>query len=172
MRRVIKVRRRFYVGIGVLLLLGAVGVWYFTKRTLPPSGGLYFPWRVELAVPTFFQQDDKWSDDQLAWTDGTLGHQGCAVTSTAMVLRFYGVDTDPKRLNGYLSATGGYTNEGWICWEAAAWLAPRRVRFAYEDDASYYLLDLNLLRGNPVIVRLRLSNGITHFVVIAGNHHF
>ena len=89
-----------------------------------------------------------------------------------MVLSYYRIDTDPQRLNSYLSATGGYTPEGWIYWEAAANLAPDRVRMAYEDLPSYYLIDRNLLRGNPVIIRLRLANGITHFVVVAGKQGF
>jgi hypothetical protein len=42
------------------------------------------------------------------------------------------------------------------------------VRHVYEDAASYKLIDQNLWRGNPVIVKLRLRSGITHFVVIAG----
>ncbi len=39
---------------------------------------------------------------------------------------------------------------------------------AYEDLPSYALIDKNLLAGNPVIVRLTLKNGTTHFVVVVG----
>jgi hypothetical protein len=42
----------------------------------------------------------------------------------------------------------------------------------YEDLASYQLIDSNISRGNPVIVRVRLPNGITHFVVLAGKDGF
>ena len=42
---------------------------------------------------------------------------------------------------------------------------PGLVRHAYEDLPSYWLIDSNLARGNPVIVRVHLANGITHFVV-------
>ncbi len=45
---------------------------------------------------------------------------------------------------------------------------PDRVRHVYEDPPSYQLIDSNLARGNPVIVRVRFSSGVTHFVVIAG----
>lgn len=127
---------------------------------------------MEIPVPAFRQQDEKWRDDPLAWTDGTLGGEGCAVTASAIVLKSYGVDTDPQHLNAYLSATGGYTPEGWIYWEAATNLAPDRVRMVYENLPSYYLIDRNLIRGNPVIVRVRLSNGITHFVVVTGKQGF
>ena len=37
---------------------------------------------------------------------------------------------------------------------------------------SYSLIDSNLARGNPVIVRVRFPSGITHFVVIAGKEGF
>jgi hypothetical protein len=42
----------------------------------------------------------------------------------------------------------------------------------YEADGSHFLIDWNLLRGNPVIVRLRYPNGITHFVVIVGKQGY
>lgn len=89
-----------------------------------------------------------------------------------MVLNFYGVKTDPQQLNWYLSANAGYTNEGWLYWERAADLAPNRVRHVYEDLPSYFLIDWNLAKGNPVIVRLRFPSGMTHFVVIAGKNGF
>jgi hypothetical protein len=34
------------------------------------------------------------------------------------------------------------------------------------------LIDSNLLRGNPVIVRIHLPNGVTHFVVLVGKAGF
>jgi len=166
------VRRRLmlvWIGGGVIVLLVALLLFsYFRKHPLSPSGGLYFPTRLELPVEVFRQGDPRWKDDTLGWTDGTLGAEGCAVTSAAMVLNSYGVKTNPQELNWYLSATAGYTNEGWLYWERAADLAPDRVRHVYEDLPSYFLIDWNLIRKNPVIVRLRLAGGMTHFVVIAG----
>ena len=35
-----------------------------------------------------------------------------------------------------------------------------------------YLIDLNLLRGNPVIVRLKAPSGKNHFVVVVGKDGF
>jgi hypothetical protein len=139
-----------------------------TKGKLAPSGGRYFFRKVELAVPQFFQADEKWRDDQLGYSSGTLGAEGCAIASVAMIFKFYGIDTDPQRLNWFLDAADGYTPQGWVYWEKAAELAPDRTRHVYEDLPSYFLIDSNLARGNPVIVRLRLKNGVTHFVVIAG----
>ncbi|MDQ6768402.1 MAG: C39 family peptidase [Gemmatimonadota bacterium] len=125
-------------------------------------------------MPSFRQGDEKWSDDALGGVpeNGTLGSAGCAVASAAMVFQFYGIKVDPQQLNWFLTATDGYTEQGWLYWDRAAWWAPERVRHVYEDLPSYELIDSNLARGNPVIVRIRLGNGVTHFVVIAGKEGF
>lgn len=178
-RDVTAVRRRFWIAwlasCAVLFFLGAMvlgTVLYFSKGPLAASGGMYFFKRVELPVPQFFQGDPRWANDPLGPTNSTLGGEGCAVASAAMVLRSYGVDTDPGSLNRFLSDHEGYTPQGWLYWEKAAEAAPKQARHVYEDAASHYLIDSNLRRGNPVIVRLRYSNGITHFMVICGKDGF
>jgi len=163
--------------IFLLILLAGISAVYVDwnwKRKLSPRGGHYFFHRVELAVPLFQQSDDRWRDDPLGGLpdNGTLGGEGCAVAAAAMLFKFYGLDTDPQRLNWFLTSVGGYTDRGWIYWDRAAWWAPDRVRHVYEDLPSYQLIDSNLARGNPVIVRVRLSSGITHFVVVAGKDGF
>lgn len=155
-----------------LILLARVSESWARKGILEPRGGRYFFHRVEIAVPSFRQGDERWRADLLGPTDGTLGAEGCAVSSAAMVLASYGYETDPGRLNAFLKTNRGYTPEGWLYWEKAAELARGHVRHAYEDLPSYDLIDGNLARGNPVIVRLRLPNRITHFVVIAGKQGF
>jgi len=130
--------------IAAALYFGAPA-FFAWKHVISSSGGHYFVHRV------------------------TLGQAGCAVTSAAMVLSAYGVDTDPDRLNQYLTTHNGYTDNGWVYWEKAAEVAPGgQVEKAYEDLPSYALIDQNLLKGNPVIVRLTLRNGTTHFVVLVG----
>lgn len=170
-------RRWLPFGLGLAILLVAVGLleidWNW-RRQLSPRGGRYFFHRLELPVPSFRQNDEKWSDDPLggAPDNGTLGGQGCAVAAAAMVFRFYGIEVDPQQLNWFLTNVDGYTDRGWLYWDRAAWFAPDRVRHVYEDLPSYQLIDSNLERGNPVIVRVRLPGGITHFVVIAGKEGF
>jgi len=165
------------VTVLVLVLLGggvAVYVDWTWKRKLSPSGGRPFLTRVELPVPSFRQGDDKWRDDPLGGVpeNGTIGGEGCAVASAAMVFKSYGIDVDPQQLNWFLTATDGFTEQGWLYWDRAAWIAPDRVRHVYEDLPSYQLIDSNIAHGNPVIVRVRLGSGITHFVVIAGKDGF
>ena len=158
----------------VVVAGAAVYVDWTWKRKLSPRGGRPFLTRVELPVPSFQQSDDKWSDDALGGVaeNGTLGGEGCAVAAAAMVFKFYGIDVDPQLLNWFLTGVGGYTDQGWIYWDRAAWFAPDRVRHVYEDLPSYKLIDSNIAHGNPVIVRVRLASGITHFVVIAGKDGF
>ena len=169
-------RRLSFIIVLLILLVGVLGIYidWTWKRKLPPSGGRYFFHRVELAVPLFRQGDERWSDDPLGGIpdNGTLGGQGCAVAAAAMVLKFYGIDTDPQQLNWFLTSVDGYTERGWVYWERAAWLSPNRVRHVYEDLPSFWLIDSNLARGNPVIVRVRLGGGVTHFVVVAGKDGF
>src|SRR3954454_2502772 len=168
-----------WIPLIILLLvvaLSAAGLYFdwIWKHQLSPRGGRYFFHRVELPVPSLRQGDEKWAEDPLAGdeSNGTLGSAGCAVAATAMVFKSYGIDTDPQQLNWFLTTVGGYTEQGWLYWERAAWWAPDRVRHVYEDLPSYHLIDSNLAGGNPVIARVRLRNGITHFVVIAGKQGF
>jgi hypothetical protein len=170
--------RRIFLIIAILACV-AGALWirdWMAKRPLPMSGGLYFPVAVEIPGPHFLQGDPQWGGDSLAETSDSLADVGCAVASAAMALASRGVDTDPGRLNDFLQKTeGGYTPEGWIYWEMAAEVAPERVSTLlphYEDAPSHFLIDWNLLRGNPVIARVRYPSGITHFVVICGKHGF
>jgi hypothetical protein len=168
-------KRVFLILAGFLLLaIVALEIDWNWRRQIWPRGGRYFFHRVGLAVPSFRQGDAKWSDDALGGVqeNGTIGGEGCAVAAAAMVFKFYGIDVDPQQLNWFLSGVGGYTDSGWLYWDRAAWFAPDRVRHIYEDLPSYALIDSNLAHGNPVIVRVRLRNGITHFVVIAGKEGF
>lgn len=167
--------RRFLVIVFCLLVLGAGGHWvvdWVHPRPLPTSGGLYFPVRVEIPGPHYLQGDARWGGESLAETPEVLADSGCAVSSAAMVLGGYGIDLDPGRLNAFLrSIPGGYTPEGWIYWEKAAEFYPALASSLlphYEDLPSFFLMDWNLLRGNPVIVRVRYPSGITHFVVVCG----
>ena len=174
--------RAFLTGTTILLLAAlAVGsyfawrwveVWTATASPLAPSGGLYFPRTVLHDVPAFAQADPVWAHDRLGPTRGSLGAEGCAVASAAMVLASYGADLDPGRLNKFLQGNEGFTERGWLYWEKASEYPPVLAEHFYEDDASHFLIDWNLLRGNPVIVRLRYPNGITHFVVIVGKQGY
>ncbi|MDX2226511.1 MAG: C39 family peptidase [Verrucomicrobiae bacterium] len=159
----------------VLLILGGL-VFIVSRRPrpAPPStpfparGGVFFSNRLELTVPVFFQDDPRWAQHPIGHSGSTLGPEGCAVASAAMALAAMGIDTDPGRLNAFLSTNSGYTDRGWIHWEKAAELAPDRVWKSFEDTGNHQVLDDALLQGLTPIIRIRFPSGITHFVVIAG----
>jgi hypothetical protein len=157
-----------------ILLFPAPRFWsrWNEKKPLRAAGGLYFPIRKQIGVPPFAQADPRWGADRLAATDRSLAAEGCAVTSAAMALAFYGMDVDPQRLNNFLNANGGYTERGWIEWQIAAEFEPGKVRHAYEALPSYRLIDWNLIRGNPVITRIRRAGGGTHFVLLVGKEGY
>ena len=168
---------RRWIALAALLILiagGAAGwrTWSRTVTPLAPRGGLWFPAKLLLPAPHFLQADPRWGHHPLAQTSGTLAAEGCAVAAAAMVLGSYGVAVDPGTLNRFLALNGGFTERGWLIWEAADRYAPGRSRFAYEGDPSLRLIDLNLLRRNPVIVRVRMRSGITHFLVVVGKTGF
>lgn len=163
------------VGIASLAIAG----WWITPRIqsytakverLSPSGGWNFTPPVMLDVPHFSQGDPRWGGHYLGPTPATLAQEGCAMTCGAMILNFYGVDLDPAILNAWLlEEDGGYNDRGWIFWEKAAKTSAGAVEHVYEQNvASHYLIDRNLWLGNPVIARLQMKSGITHFVVIVG----
>jgi hypothetical protein len=70
-------RRLPFVIFLLVLLITALAVYidWTWKRKLAPRGGRYFIHRVELAVPSFRQSDEKWRDDPLGGIalNGTLG---------------------------------------------------------------------------------------------------
>src|SRR5207302_2369750 len=64
------------ISVAVLLIAAlALQIDWSWKRKLSPRGGRYFFHRVELAVPSFRQSDEKWSNDPLGGIEanGTLG---------------------------------------------------------------------------------------------------
>ena len=162
------------------LLLAAFGVaaWWIAgwmeKRPLPPSGGLFIPGEILIPGPHFLQGDPAWGEVCLGPTSDPLASVGCAVASAAMVLAGYGAETDPGKLNAFLqSRPGGFTPQGWLYWEKAAEAAPGLALLPhYEDAPSFFLMDANLLQGNPVIIRLRYPSGTTHFMVVCGKRGF
>jgi hypothetical protein len=157
---------------GAALLCIALVVFWSIRRPIAGSGGIPVPGEIAIEVPQFFQADPRWRSDRLAETPENLGGEGCAVSSAAMVLSHYGMEIDPPRLNNFLTCNNGYEGRGWLKWESAAEFTPGIVEKAYEDLPSHALIDWNLLRGNPVIIRVRRPDGITHFVVIVGKRGF
>lgn len=153
---------------GLLLALLAILLFWMMPYQLPPCGGAPFRTEVLLTVPHFFQADPRWGQEPLAGLKTTLAQEGCAVTALAMILASYQLPCDPLLLNQFLTQNQGFTERGWLRWDQVPPFAPGRMRLAYEGVASYFLIDLNLWRRNPTIIRVRYPSGLTHFLVVVG----
>ena len=112
------------------------------------------------AVPTFRQAD---YGNNMRTCNQTISAAGCALTSSAMVLKYYGVRTDPPTLNACLGDRACPLN--W--WPVASSCSENKVSgVAFLQGFSYSTIDQDLANGKPVIVWL--STRGTHFVVVTG----
>ncbi len=69
---------------------------------------------IALNVTAFSQTGQPWSSDRLYNKPGcrTIQEAGCALTSVAMVFRYYGQSTDPGVLNSCCGSNGCYVDCG------------------------------------------------------------
>ena len=134
-----------------------------------------------LEVPFFSQKNSQWGEERLGNNGPYVKDAGCALTSVAMVFRFYGVDLDPYQLNKWLSQNAGYDGEGNILWEKA------KSYPGAKDKVSTYNKTLDIGHGKspervlaedvypklkdgiPVIASVPSSRGI-HFIVFIGRN--
>jgi hypothetical protein len=134
------------------------------------TAGLCPPASAQMGVPVFGQRWDPWQWDRLGYSSYLIRDAGCAVTSTAMVLNYYGAGTNPRDLNGWLKARGGFYGAA-IIWSAAAGRAPN-LRWIGSYDWTYVPANLGVVNawldsGRPLIAETRLG-GRQHFVVLTG----
>ena len=116
-------------------------------------------------VPNLKQCDGSWGSNNLGTCSYTICSAGCAITSVAMVFKYFGVDTDPGRLNTWLTNNGGFSGGCYIIWSTAVNIGSG---FTYIGNPGQ---DFNRLRseldaGYPVIVEV--NNNGQHFVVVTG----
>lgn len=133
-----------------------------------PHGG------VEVAaqpgtVPYFSQCDSAWGSKILGTcSEYTICEQGCAISSVAMVFKYFGISTDPGKINEWLKANGGYFSGCLISWATAANIAPDKLTWvARVDKEDWSRLRYELDNGYPVIIEVPFSYG-QHFVVATG----
>jgi len=151
----------------------------FTLMLLPLSAEA-----VWLDVP-YFGQGLEWS-----WGGNTYGSEsphwvrinlnGCALASCAMVMAYYGVDTDPGRLNTWLGEHDGYAPGYWNGRSigntnlifATLRKLPEISGFDYynynDSPADIEMIKENIRQGNPVIVTVIYEKIYGHNVVVYG----
>ena len=154
---------------------------FFHPAGLYPSGSA----DLELDVPWFGQtKEERWGREFLGTSQSlTIHTHGCALTTAAMVLKYYKVSTNPEKLNNWLIQNNGF-DDGWdddtgeylgkvrILWNIPVEKMDqigsyRRIDFS-ESPADTDLIRNLLKQGIPLIAEVRRPGWIPHFVVICG----
>jgi hypothetical protein len=140
-------------------------------------------------VPLYKQDGSApWADDLYGgspakpWIDpntgrnATIRNWGCAMTSSAMIVSYYAQlqgkqGTDPRELNTWLRANGGYTG-GSIYWGKVAEFA-RKVKginlYFYEGTGpDNGIINAYLCNGAPIILYTTSSPYRSHYVLATG----
>ena len=123
---------------------------------------------VPVERPFFSALDPEWADDPIideeGVTQGTIGTIGCAMTPAAMILKYYGVDTDPGQLNAWLNENNGYASGGLLYWNKPAEYSNGKMQYMEAlswtssdiatDNDHWNDLKNQLDQGYPVIVKV------------------
>jgi hypothetical protein len=136
---------------------------YFVVALVAPQPTPPIPSPTERQVHYYWQGDPAWGGNTIGACGNNIRNIGCALTSLAMIYRYYGADHNPGTLNACLGAVA--------C--PLYWGSPRvsncsggKVRFVQSVTSfNYARLDAELQKG-PVILELRNGQGWMHFIVV------
>jgi hypothetical protein len=122
----------------------------------PPSGSC--------TVPFFWQSDTAWKNNRLGSCTGrcaSIGKCGCALTSLAMVFKYYGVAVNPATLGACLGSKACPLH-----WVSSLSCGEGKVQWLGWPTFSWSKLEAEVKKG-PVILQANRSGGM-HFVVVTG----
>jgi len=77
-----------------------------------------------LDVLLFSQKDSKWALDKLGTSSVTIGAYGCLITSTAMICKYFGKETNPGKINKDLIDVNGYASDNLLKFDAITTIYP------------------------------------------------
>jgi hypothetical protein len=150
--------------IAPLAIAGGLAAAINLSTALPASAG------EVMSISAISQGDPAWAGTPLGTSPtDTIASMGCAVTSVAMLLQYYGVDTDPGALNAWLTANGGYAFDDQLVWSAITSYTGGRVAFNAWTGPDLGLIQSELNAGRPVVAEVSLY-GNQHFVLIVGSN--
>nr|CBH36801.1 hypothetical protein BSM_02780 [uncultured archaeon] len=136
---------------------------------------------VCLGVPFFSQRDSKWKDQKLGKSTGNIGAHGCALTSAAMVSKYFGWDIDPLRLDAALTEIDGIAPNGNLDWPKVEEASGGYVDWIdKKGHQKWSNIEQELSQNNPYIINAHFTDAKgkdnLHFVVIRGKvgseYHF
>lgn len=146
---------------------------------LPTTVSAEDVWALEggQKVPHYCQGAGAWGD-RILGTTRTIKAAGCAITSVAMCLKFYGHDVDPKSLDEYLDEHSGYSGDC-VTWQVAfdCGSTAGKKKLTFQDfvaDRAEFAptLDTRLAANLPTIAWVDYGSDAdqagNHFVVVVG----
>jgi len=130
-------------------------------------------------VPHFSQGDPRWAKRVLG-RKSSIARQGCAISSIAMILRFYGRNVTPETLDEFLDKENGYVGDS-VKWAVAGQCEDNEAdRLKYDrkggdEKALHHYLSDRIDQNSPTMVRVDygVDSNLTynHFVVCVGKTH-
>jgi hypothetical protein len=121
-----------------------------------------------MSIAVMGQQEAAWGGAPLGTSVmDSVASAGCAITSVTMMLRYYGMNTDPGAFNAWLTANGGYAYDDQLIWDAVTRYSGGRVGFSGWLGADLGAIQAELDAGRPVVAEVRLG-GNQHFVLLTG----
>jgi hypothetical protein len=121
-----------------------------------------------MSIAVMGQQDGAWAGVPLgSSTTDTIGSAGCAITAVTMMLRYYGISTDPGAFNAWVTSAGGYASDDQLIWDAVNFYTNGRVTFSGWIGPDLGAIQAELDAGRPVVAEVRLG-GNQHFVLLTG----
>lgn len=170
-------RRAFFI---LLLVAAAAGILFVVRNpfgtrsssagSIPPRGGTAMNRLVLKADPIHLQTDPRWSESKLGGSGERFGSVGCAVCCVSMGLAQFGIDLRPDSLNTRLERAGGFTDQGWLKWEAVEDVTDGRAAIRVIDAPEFLHIDQALSNGEPVLAKVLISGRIAHWVLIVGKN--
>lgn len=119
-------------------------------------------------IAVIAQQNPAWAGARLGTSPvESIGSAGCAITAVTMMLRYYGINTDPGAFNGWLTANGGYAYDDQLIWDAVTAYSGGRVAFSGWLGPDLNAIENELDAMQPVVAEVRLGAN-QHFVLLTG----
>ena len=122
-----------------------------------PSPSIY----SSCGVPIISQNDPAWRNVIMKADADSIGGYGCALTSAAMMLNYFGAALTPDQLSACLGSGADP-----ISWSSVPSCTKGLVSGGVETDFSWSALDTILGSGRPAIVGVLHGLTGSHFVVV------
>ena len=111
-------------------------------------------------VSQFSQNDPQWKNDVMQTCGTTIGQEGCALTSQAMVFRYYAIETSPRTLNQCAGTHACPLDWAWTSSNCSG----GKATWNGSTGFSWSTMEGELNAGRPPV--LRLTSSYNHFVVV------